>query len=49
MKWTFYIDGWEVYPTNFFRQRWTPEEIQKMADGEVITKGGKEYYIELED
>lgn len=45
----YYINGWREGKNYFLRLgRFTEEEIDRMVNGEVITKGENEFSIEAE-
>lgn len=45
----FYINGWREGRNYFFRiGRFTEEEVERLLNGEIVTKGDNEFCIEVE-
>lgn len=48
-KMKYYINGWRECKNYFFRLgRFTDEEMARLENGEVVTKGANEFYMEEE-
>lgn len=46
----YYINGWREGRNYFFRiGRFTEEEIERLLNGETVTKGDNEFCIEVEE
>lgn len=50
MRTTYFVNGWREGKNYFFRLgRFTEEELERLENGETITKGGNDFRIEKED